>query len=142
MPRRLKSKEGWDVMIGRSNEGNDYLTHKLARPEDYWFHVHGAAGAHAGAGCREPAGLGEPRGDRGTGAARDEDSEDRRLHAREVVLQRITDANRGAPGHLPAAAGEVRRLVQREPGARREQCDPDGEDSAPAPGHDSCEPPE
>src|SRR5436189_74553 len=78
----------------------------------------GAAGAHAGARRREPAGLGEPRGDRGTGAARDEDGEDRRLHAREVVLQRVTDANRGAPGHLPAAAGEVRRLVQREPGVR------------------------
>src|SRR5262249_29161800 len=29
-PRRLKTKEGWDVMIGRSNEGNDYLTHQLA----------------------------------------------------------------------------------------------------------------
>ncbi|OGF10584.1 MAG: hypothetical protein A2W00_04305 [Candidatus Eisenbacteria bacterium RBG_16_71_46] len=45
-PRRLKSSEGWDVLIGRNNEGNDYLTHTLARPEDYWFHVHGAAGSH------------------------------------------------------------------------------------------------
>ena len=45
-PRRLKTREGWDVLIGRSNEGNDYLTHQLARPEDYWFHVHGAAGSH------------------------------------------------------------------------------------------------
>jgi predicted ribosome quality control (RQC) complex YloA/Tae2 family protein len=45
-PRRLKTMEGWDVLIGRSNEGNDYLTHQLARPEDYWFHVHGAAGSH------------------------------------------------------------------------------------------------
>src|SRR5206468_8129537 len=45
-PRRLKSREGWDVLIGRSNEGNDYVTHSLARPEDYWFHVHGAAGSH------------------------------------------------------------------------------------------------
>jgi len=45
-PRRLKTKEGWDVLIGRSNEGNDHLTHQLARPEDYWFHVHGAAGSH------------------------------------------------------------------------------------------------
>jgi predicted ribosome quality control (RQC) complex YloA/Tae2 family protein len=45
-PRRLRSKEGWEVMIGRSNEGNDYVTHQLARPEDYWFHVHGASGSH------------------------------------------------------------------------------------------------
>jgi predicted ribosome quality control (RQC) complex YloA/Tae2 family protein len=58
-PRRLKSRDGWDVLIGRSNEGNDYLTHRLARPEDYWFHVHGAAGSHVvlrrGKGKNEPS---------------------------------------------------------------------------------------
>lgn len=58
-PRRLRTKEGWDVMIGRSNEGNDYLTHRLARPEDYWLHVHGAAGSHVvirrGKGKNEPS---------------------------------------------------------------------------------------
>jgi predicted ribosome quality control (RQC) complex YloA/Tae2 family protein len=58
-PRRVKSREGWDVLIGRSNEGNDYLTHHLARPEDYWFHVHGAAGSHVvlrrGKGKNEPS---------------------------------------------------------------------------------------
>ena len=58
-PRRLKTNEGWDVLIGRNNEGNDYLTHHLARPEDYWFHVHGAAGSHVvlrrGKGANEPS---------------------------------------------------------------------------------------
>lgn len=58
-PRRLKTREGWDVLIGRNNEGNDYLTHHLARPEDYWFHVHGAAGSHVvlrrGKGANEPS---------------------------------------------------------------------------------------
>jgi predicted ribosome quality control (RQC) complex YloA/Tae2 family protein len=58
-PRRLKTTEGWDVLIGRNNEGNDYLTHQLARPEDYWFHVHGAAGSHVvlrrGKGRNEPS---------------------------------------------------------------------------------------
>jgi predicted ribosome quality control (RQC) complex YloA/Tae2 family protein len=58
-PRRLKTVEGWDVLIGRNNEGNDYLTHHLARPEDYWFHVHGASGSHVvlrrGKGKDEPS---------------------------------------------------------------------------------------
>ena len=58
-PRRLKTSEGWDVLIGRNNEGNDYLTHTLARPEDYWFHVHGSAGSHVvlrrGKGRNEPS---------------------------------------------------------------------------------------
>ncbi len=58
-PRRLRTREGWDVLIGRSNEGNDHLTLHLARPEDYWFHVHGAAGSHVvlrrGKGKNEPS---------------------------------------------------------------------------------------
>jgi predicted ribosome quality control (RQC) complex YloA/Tae2 family protein len=45
-PRRLKTREGWDVLIGRTNEGNDHLTLHMARPEDYWFHVHGSPGSH------------------------------------------------------------------------------------------------
>jgi predicted ribosome quality control (RQC) complex YloA/Tae2 family protein len=45
-PRRIKTEEGWDVLVGKNNEGNVYLTHMIARPEDYWFHVHGAAGSH------------------------------------------------------------------------------------------------
>ena len=58
-PRRLKTLEGWDVLIGRTNEGNDYVTHSLARPEDYWFHVHGCPGSHVvlrrGKGKNEPS---------------------------------------------------------------------------------------
>jgi predicted ribosome quality control (RQC) complex YloA/Tae2 family protein len=60
-PRRLRTTEGWDVLIGRTNEGNDFLTHKLARPEDYWFHVQGAPGSHVvlrrGRGKNEPSKL-------------------------------------------------------------------------------------
>jgi predicted ribosome quality control (RQC) complex YloA/Tae2 family protein len=58
-PRRLKTTEGWDVLIGRNNDGNDYLTHHLARPEDYWMHVHGSPGSHLvirrGKGKNEPS---------------------------------------------------------------------------------------
>ena len=58
-PRRLQTAEGWDVLIGRTSEGNDYLTHHLARPEDYWFHVSGASGSHVvlrrGKGRNEPS---------------------------------------------------------------------------------------
>ncbi|MEP7029155.1 MAG: NFACT family protein, partial [Candidatus Eisenbacteria bacterium] len=44
VPRRYRTVEGWEVLIGKNNQGNDHLTHRLARPEDYWMHVHGAAG--------------------------------------------------------------------------------------------------
>jgi predicted ribosome quality control (RQC) complex YloA/Tae2 family protein len=58
-PRRFRTREGWEVWIGRSNQANDYLTHRLARPEDFWLHVHGAAGSHVvlrrGKGPNEPS---------------------------------------------------------------------------------------
>ena len=58
-PRRLRTSDGWNVLIGRSNEGNDHLTHGMARPEDYWFHVHGCPGSHVvlrrGKGKNEPS---------------------------------------------------------------------------------------
>ena len=58
-PWRFKSKEGWDVLIGRSSEANDHLTVHMARPEDYWFHAHGCSGSHVvlrrGKGVTEPS---------------------------------------------------------------------------------------
>jgi hypothetical protein len=58
-PRRYKTREGWEVWIGKNNQGNDHLTHRLARPEDVWMHVHGAAGSHVvirrGRGPNEPS---------------------------------------------------------------------------------------
>jgi predicted ribosome quality control (RQC) complex YloA/Tae2 family protein len=57
--RERASGKGWNVLIGRTSEGNDYLTHHLARPEDYWFHVSGASGSHVvlrrGRGKNEPS---------------------------------------------------------------------------------------
>ena len=45
-PRRYVTRDGWTVLVGRTNKENDYLTHVLAKPNDLWFHVHGAAGSH------------------------------------------------------------------------------------------------
>ncbi len=59
VPWRFRSKEGWDVLIGRSSEANDHLTLHMARPEDYWFHAHGCPGSHVvlrrGKGANEPS---------------------------------------------------------------------------------------
>ncbi len=45
-PRSFRTREGWTVLVGRSNEGNDHLTHRMAHPEDYWLHAHGVSGSH------------------------------------------------------------------------------------------------
>ncbi len=37
---------GWKVFAGRTDADNDYLSLKLARPDDWWFHVRGMPGSH------------------------------------------------------------------------------------------------
>jgi len=37
---------GWDALAGKTDEDNDRLSLKFARPNDLWFHVHGLPGSH------------------------------------------------------------------------------------------------
>jgi len=37
---------GWKVLVGRTDADNDYLSLRLARPNDWWFHVRGMPGSH------------------------------------------------------------------------------------------------
>ena len=38
--------DGWQVVVGRTDADNDYLSFRVARPEDWWFHVRGMPGSH------------------------------------------------------------------------------------------------
>lgn len=46
LPKRYRSLDGLDIWVGRSDEGNDYLTTRLARGDDLFFHLEGSAGSH------------------------------------------------------------------------------------------------
>ena len=37
---------GWTVLAGRTDADNDRLSLKVARPDDWWFHVRGLPGSH------------------------------------------------------------------------------------------------
>ena len=37
---------GWKVLAGRSDMDNEFLSLKLAKPNDWWFHVRGVPGSH------------------------------------------------------------------------------------------------
>lgn len=45
-PRRYATAEGLEVWVGKSDEGNDYLTTKLADGTDLFFHLEGWPGSH------------------------------------------------------------------------------------------------
>jgi YD repeat-containing protein len=38
--------DGWQVLVGRTDADNDSLSFRVARPEDWWFHVRGMPGSH------------------------------------------------------------------------------------------------
>lgn len=44
--REALSPGGWRVLYGENATSNDYLTSRVARPRDLWFHVRGAPSAH------------------------------------------------------------------------------------------------
>lgn len=49
VPPRLWSYElpgGWTVLAGRTDQDNDRLSLKIAKANDWWFHVKGLPGSH------------------------------------------------------------------------------------------------
>ena len=38
--------EGWTVLAGRTDADNEYVSLKLARANDWWFHIKGMPGSH------------------------------------------------------------------------------------------------
>jgi predicted ribosome quality control (RQC) complex YloA/Tae2 family protein len=46
LPKRYMTEEGLEIWVGRSDEGNDYLSTRLARGNDLFFHLDGYPGSH------------------------------------------------------------------------------------------------
>ncbi|MGB7062964.1 MAG: NFACT family protein, partial [Candidatus Zixiibacteriota bacterium] len=44
--RTFLTKSGCEILVGRNNKENDYLTFKFARPDDLWFHAQDVPGSH------------------------------------------------------------------------------------------------
>ncbi|MBV6457604.1 MAG: putative protein YloA [Fimbriimonadaceae bacterium] len=45
--RETTGPGGWRILYGDNATANDYLTHRVAKPNDWWLHVRGAVSAHA-----------------------------------------------------------------------------------------------
>ncbi len=43
----FRTSGGYRVLCGKNNVQNEYITHKLAEKNDYWFHVKNLPGSHA-----------------------------------------------------------------------------------------------
>lgn len=60
LPRRYRSLDGLEIWVGRSDEGNDHLSTRLARGNDLFFHLDGAPGSHV---VLRTQGRGDPPSD-------------------------------------------------------------------------------
>jgi len=45
-PEKLISSDGFEILVGKNNYQNDYLTTKLAEKQDMWFHTKNIPGSH------------------------------------------------------------------------------------------------
>lgn len=44
--RRYYTPDGWEILYGENSKANDYLTQRVARPNDVWLHARQITGAH------------------------------------------------------------------------------------------------
>lgn len=56
---RYLLEEGFEAWAGRTDQDNDLLSIKVARPDDWWFHVRSMPGSHVV--LRAPAGVAPSR---------------------------------------------------------------------------------
>ena len=127
--REYRGDGGWRILVGKSSRGNDYLTSRIAAPDDYWFHARDYPGAHVvlkhdSAGADPPPGVLESAAEAAAwhSAARGEGRVDvsftRRKYVRKVkgqpagsVLVPEAGTIRARP-RLPAGFREVRGVVK------------------------------
>ncbi|WP_028398954.1 Rqc2 family fibronectin-binding protein [Ectobacillus panaciterrae] len=50
-----QSSEGTEILVGKNNKQNDYLTNKLARRDDIWLHTKDIPGSHVVIRSTEPS---------------------------------------------------------------------------------------
>ncbi|MGQ9456426.1 MAG: Rqc2 family fibronectin-binding protein [Armatimonadota bacterium] len=44
--KRILTDNGWEILYGETAEANDYLTQRIAAPNDTWLHARSVKGAH------------------------------------------------------------------------------------------------
>ncbi len=54
--------DGWKIFAGKTDEDNDLLSLRFARPNEHWFHVNGMPGSHVI--LRAPDGVQDAKADK------------------------------------------------------------------------------
>lgn len=46
MPYKLFEYKGYEILVGKNADSNDYILSKIAKPDDYWLHAKDVSGSH------------------------------------------------------------------------------------------------
>ena len=57
-----ETSDGWKIYAGKTDEDNDILSLRFARPNEHWFHVNGMPGSHVV--LRPPEGNSDAKADK------------------------------------------------------------------------------
>ncbi|MBE0566842.1 MAG: DUF814 domain-containing protein [Krumholzibacteria bacterium] len=115
---RYELPGGWVVLAGRTDQDNDRLSIRLAKPNDWWFHVRGLPGSHVV--LQVPAGE-EPDNETVKAAAAVAAWHSRKREAKEVAVSatraRYVTKPRGAqPGTVEIRKEKVLKVRPALPG--------------------------
>ncbi|MBM2810488.1 MAG: Fibronectin-binding domain protein [Chloroflexi bacterium] len=99
-PYRRLSIDGAEILVGSSAEGNATVTFRLAEPNDLWFHVRGAPGAHVllrASGSTAPAAIETAAQLAAANSARRGDA---RVEVDYTLRKHVRKISGGAPGRV------------------------------------------
>ncbi len=99
---------GWTVLAGKTDRDNDRLSLKIARANDWWFHVRGQPGSHVV--LQVPAGS-EPDRDVVRAAAAVAAWHSKLRAARQVAVTAARARHVSKPRGAPPGTVEVRREI-------------------------------
>jgi predicted ribosome quality control (RQC) complex YloA/Tae2 family protein len=97
---------GWQVLVGRTDTDNDYLNFRVAKPQDWWFHVRGMPGSHVILQC--PPGV-DPDRQTLKRAAAIAAYHSKTREAGVVAVSGTRAQNVTKPRHAPAGTVQIRK---------------------------------
>lgn len=117
-PRHYLTSRGLSILVGRGARENHQVTFQVARPEDLWFHVRDAPGAHVVLRDNEGRASAEDQREAAEVAAFFSEVRGSDLVDVHVTRRKHVRPSRGGPGRVSVAHSDTLRVHARDPEGR------------------------
>jgi predicted ribosome quality control (RQC) complex YloA/Tae2 family protein len=117
-PRQYLTTRGLSMLVGRGARENHHVTFQVARPEDLWFHVRDAPGAHVILRDNEGRASAEDLREAAEVAAFFSEARGSGLVDVHATRRKHVRPARGGPGRVFVAHSDTLRVSARDPEGR------------------------